>query len=369
MTRPLDLATVPDFLGTKSHIQEGQTLFFLASWIDNAGQGRRFPLHLACIGEPPSSVRYLAEQAGAQVTVHAPVSLRAGHHVGNKLRGFEVAAQTDRLFLVDVDTLVLSDLGPLAELTDCLAAAPDDCPRVSEALWRTIYPALGLPWPQERTACIAAELGLPRFPGRLQGFRVPRRELGQMLPYHNGGAVLAPWACGLRQLWEENYHRIAALFDERQGPLGNIHTSDQASLAVSIEMLKARGWGFRRLPDRFNVRWRHLFAGAVPVDEIAVLHATRFLHALPPGPLTLENLRAAARYYFEIKLRRRFSRLLAGELLRVNLIGGLWRYGEGRQVCRQLHRRVEQLCDRYVRPALEASAPRRHAGRRLTSAA
>ncbi len=75
-----DVVTVPDFAGANAHIFEARALFFLASWMERAGAAKEFPVHLACIGEPPESVRWLAERAGASITVHEPVSILPGRN-------------------------------------------------------------------------------------------------------------------------------------------------------------------------------------------------------------------------------------------------------------------------------------------------
>src|ERR1051325_3921722 len=90
-----DVVIVPDFSGKRARAFEARTLLFLASWIEFAGRARGFPLHVACIGEPPASVRWLVDRCGALISVHEPVGdgLRGS---ANKLRGLEVDARTDR---------------------------------------------------------------------------------------------------------------------------------------------------------------------------------------------------------------------------------------------------------------------------------
>ena len=65
----------PDF-GSAANRQrfEFRALFLLASWRRLAACARPYcRLHLACIGEPPRSVRALAEECGAVVSTHLPV--------------------------------------------------------------------------------------------------------------------------------------------------------------------------------------------------------------------------------------------------------------------------------------------------------
>jgi hypothetical protein len=350
-----DVVVVPDFLGDKAHVQESQVLLLLASWLEVMGANSGLPLHLACIGEPPVTVRRLAEQCGGRISIHRPLAIHPAHHVGNKLRGLEVEAETDQLLLLDADTLLLSDIRWLGHWKNCLAAAPDDCPRVTDAQWRRIYSDLAIPFPSERTPCLSVELNLPRSPGRLLGFKVPREERAMGVPYFNSGALWVPRDCGLRPIWEQNIRRIADLFPKTPRELNGIHRSDQAGLAVSLQMLRQQGHTFRRLPDVLNVRWRHLYAGTPRQDRIGVLHLTTFLHQLPPGPVREDTLRHACSNYLRTKLRRRFHRILLGEALRGNL-AACRRYRQAVTTCRQLESHLHELLGRHVQPVLESPA-------------
>ncbi|MCG8604246.1 hypothetical protein MJD09_04500, partial [bacterium] len=66
---------MPDFRPAKREVFEARTLYFLAAWIENAGLAKDFPLHLACIGRPPSTVRHLGDRCNASITVHEPLSI------------------------------------------------------------------------------------------------------------------------------------------------------------------------------------------------------------------------------------------------------------------------------------------------------
>lgn len=356
MQEPFDVVLVPDFAGRQAHIQEGQALFFLAAWRACYGGTSRLPLHLACIGTPPASVSWLAERVGARLSTHAPIGIRSDCHVGNKLRGLEIAAETERILLVDVDTLVLGDMQQIAPAAGCLAAAPEDWPTLTEADWQIIYHGLGLPLPDARMASLGAELDLPQRPRQLQRCKVRGVDPAAMWPYHNGGVVLVPAACPLRTLWEDNIRRIAGLFPMAQGERKWIHRSDQAALAVSLQMLRRQGWPFQRLPDALNTRWRHLYAGPLPLDQAGLLHLTTFLHSLPRGPVTAAGLWQAVRAYVDQKLRRRLSRVLTGDLLRGRVFPGWRQYRVARGNCRRLAERLGRLWEQSVRPALEPAA-------------
>lgn len=346
--RPFDVITVPDFSGRDNTVFEARTLVFLASWLENAATSEAYPLHLACIGAPPPSVRRLAARCHARITIHEPLRLRHDHHVGNKFRGLEIEPETDRFLLLDVDIAILSDLAPLASFGDCLAACPDDAPNVAAKDWETIYAAFDLPLPP-MIRPLVCDLDLPRHPQRLMGYEAGDGQIEAMLPYYNGGVVFAPWACGLRERWQENILRIASLYDERRETRKWIHQSDQAALAVTIQMLAAEGWSFRRLPDAFNARWQHLYAGQPDLADIAVMHCCwNFLSAISPGPVTADTIAAALERFFLRKVKHRYQRLVFGDLLRLRP-GQAWRrYRGGMARAESLCRQLEQVCRAHV---------------------
>lgn len=272
VTKAFDVVVVPDFMGEKASVFEGRTLFFLASWMENAGQARGFPLHLACIGEPPPSVRWLAAQANASITVHEPVRAdRRG--ASNKLRGLEVQGREDCLLLLDVDVLVLSDITELSQMGHCIAAAPACKARVPGQCWQKIYPALGIEPPTERIASIYGELGYPYLRKALSATQ--KLELKSMFPKYNSGVLWLPWNCELRAIWEDHIRKIAALFDETDEAWKAVLSSDEPGLATAIEFLKSRGVPFTRLPDAFHAREPHIAMGALRVCDIKLFHAMR----------------------------------------------------------------------------------------------
>lgn len=346
--RPFDVITVPDFSTGSSSVFEARTLVFLATWLEHAGSSRDFPLHLASIGEPPSRIRLLAERCGASVTVHEPLALRRNHHVGNKFRGLEVEPRTDRFLLLDVDVAILSDLAPLSRLGSCIAACPDDAPNLTLADWRRIYDGLGLPPPAMITPLVR-ELDLPRRPRRMMGYEAGDGQLDAMMPYYNGGVVFAPWDCGLRGLWERNIGRIADLFDEAAGFRKWIHSSDQAALAVSLAMLQRDGWPVDRLPDIYNARWQHLYAGRPLLDEIAVLHCCwNFLDSIGSEPVTAETMTAALNRFFHGKVEHRFQKLVFGDLLRLRPLRAMARWRQGRRNAAAACDLIDRACRRQL---------------------
>ncbi len=359
--RPFDVITVPDFSTGSKSVFEARTLVFLATWLEHAGLSRQFPLHLACIGAPPSRIRHLAERCHASVTVHEPLALRRNHHVGNKFRGLEVEPRTDRFLLLDVDVAILSDLAPLSRLGDCVAACPDDAPNLTLADWRRIYDGLGLPLPAMITPLVR-ELDLPRRPRRMMGYEAGDGQLDAMIPYYNGGVVFAPWACGLRSLWERNIVRVADLFDETAGFRKWIHASDQAALAVSLAMLQRDGWTVERLPDIYNARWQHLYAGRPRLDEIAVLHCCwNFLDSIGRDPVTPATMTAALNRFFLGKVEHRFQKLVFGDLLRLRPLQAMARWRQGRRNAAAACALIDRACRMHLAgdsrsPVVEALA-------------
>jgi hypothetical protein len=353
--RPFDVITVPDFSEGSGAVFEARTLVFLATWLEHAGTSGGFPLHLACIGEPPASVRRLADRCQARITVHRPLALRRDHHVGNKLRGLEIEPRTDRFLLLDVDVAILSDLAPLSKLGTCVAACPDDAPNLTLADWRVIYEAIGMPRPRPITPLVR-ELDLPRFPRKMMGYEASDGQLDEMVPYFNGGVVFAPWACGLRDLWKRNIVRIADLFDEARGFRKWIHNSDQAALAVSLAMLEADGWNVRRLPDAYNARWQHLYAGRPLLGEIAVLHCCwNFLDSIAGKSVSADTMSEALDRFFNVKVRHRFQKLVFGDLLRLRPLQARRRWQDGRRNAAAACDLIDRACrlhlgDGWARP-------------------
>ncbi|WP_152669507.1 hypothetical protein [Synechococcus sp. GFB01] len=343
-----DVITVPDFSGSGRAVFEARTLVFLASWMEYAGEARHYPLHLACIGEPPPSVRLLAGQCGARITVHDPLQLRQGHHVGNKLRGLEISNETENYLLLDVDIAILSDISSASALAGSLATSPDDAPNVTIRDWRVIYSTLELPLPTPIKPLVH-ELGLPRFPRRMMGFESEDNQTRLMLPYYNGGVVFAPWAADLRTHWEKSILKIASLFDESKGTRRWIHQSDQAGLAIAIAMLRRDGWDWQRLPDKFNARWQHLYAGSPEMSSIAVMHCCwSFLNSIGNAEVGLGTLKTALRHFFQKKIPHRFQKVGVGELLRLRPDRAYHGIRGGRMRTAQVHEKILFACEKHL---------------------
>jgi quercetin dioxygenase-like cupin family protein len=293
-----DVVVVPDFLCENARVFEGRTLFFLASWIENAGQSKHLPLHLACIGEPPPSVRWLAAEAKASITVHEPLRAVCGG-TANKLRGLEVRGREAGLLLLDVDVLVLSDIGGLSQMGRCIAAAPACKARVPERYWQRIYAALGMDLPTERIQSVFGETAYPHLRHALSAEQ--KAELTSMVPKYNSGVVWAPWDCDLRALWEDHIRKIAALVDERDEVSKALLLSDEPALATAIQFLKCRGVPFSRLPDVFNTREPHIAMGALRVGDVKLFHAIRLCKKMS---LDADAIHREPRAYRKMLLRR-----------------------------------------------------------------
>ena len=336
MRKAFDVVVVPDFQCHEAATFEARTLFFLVSWIENAGRGRHFPLHLACIGDPPSSVCRLAEKANAVISVHQPVGAE-GWGASNKLRGLEISGQEDRVLMLDADIVVLSDLSELADTDVCIAASPDTTQQIPEPYWQRIYGGLGMDLPEHRMLCLRDELaGKPSF--------------GPIFPYYNSGVVFLPWRCDLRTLWEDHIRRITGLFSEKDEIWQAVAYSDQAGLATSIESLRRRGIPFARLPDTFNANWLHLYWQPLKLREIKLFHCFGLFRNMVRG---LEHVDHELTRYF-IKLIQR----LVDECKRDDLSGRARRLLPAAGKAFSLSRVLRQLYGRGVSATVGRAGPK-----------
>jgi hypothetical protein len=270
----VDVVTVPDFRGPAARLFEARALAFLGSWLENAGAARAWPLHLACIGEPPPSVRALAERCGARVTLHEPVAAGLAP-TRNKLRGFDVEPRTDRLLLVDTDVFFLGDPGAAAAEPPGIAVVPSGSHRIPLEMWQRVCAALGEPIPEARILCQRGELADRLPPAALHGPR--HRE--PMVPYYNSGVLLAPWdeALVLRKQWEACLDRLAAHFPLAERANQKISVEDQLGFALTLDRLQREGHALRRLPPALHASWLQVMAEVLPVCEIAIYHAVHLL--------------------------------------------------------------------------------------------
>jgi hypothetical protein len=288
-----DVVIVPDFSGKASVTFEARTLYFLASWMEFAGDAGRFPLHLACIGEPPASVRELARRCGAIISLHDKASAELGVYA-NKLRGFEAPLRTGRILLLDVDILVLSDLSELAAIVpdDAISAAPSHSAIMLPEMWTALYARLGLTPPPDKIADFHRTLDMARD-----------REL---FPSFNTGVIVAPRDSPLSALWLEHMAVLGdfrAPWNPRLKPL-NMSVTDEPAFATALHELRRRGQLVVPLPDRFNGRWRHLYRRSPSMADFVVFHMTSsFSH----GTSLADKLRPSA-WGYQKKMFRRYGK-------------------------------------------------------------
>ncbi|MDR7485185.1 MAG: hypothetical protein QN187_07620 [Armatimonadota bacterium] len=274
----VDVVTVPDFDGPAATRFELYTLLFLAAWVEHQGASRTWPLHLACIGEPPASVRRLAEEAGASVTVHDPLLLTPGR-TSNKLRGFEVAAMTGRILLVDIDVLILRDLSPLADLVGGgLGVGPATVNHFPEETWRRIYQAVGIPYPGPTGTCWCQDDRLADFRRLTEEQRAMCR---RMPPYFNSGMVMAPGSLDFGTLWARHLRQIVRLFNGGVAlpNWGGGGEGDEHALATAVEACRQRGTSVVPIPQLYHARPLLLRSGLLTWTDVAAFHYHNALKA------------------------------------------------------------------------------------------
>ena len=342
-----DVVTVPDFRGPNAALFEARTLLFLGSWRENAGTSRDWPLHLACIGEPPPRVRALAERCGAALYDFAPFG--EGHAVTrNKLRGFEVQARTERLLLLDTDVVTLGDPRAALAIGEDVAVARAANHRMRSDEWERVYRALGEALPTQRMTSQRADVAdrIPRAALHGEHHREP------MLPYWNTGVLLVRWerAAEVRKRWEANLERLAERFADEPGSRKSL--DDQAGFAPALLWLQRQGIRSRELPHALHANWILLLAGAVRLDEIALYHAVHLYRLGPESAGQDWEARVAA--YTDFVLGHVYPRSLRGRLARARsrLAGERRELREIRALCA----RIGELTRRYVAPDSSAAA-------------
>lgn len=268
---PFDVVIVPDFSGRSAITFEARTLYFLASWLEYADANGKFPLHVACIGEPPATVRALAARCGAQITQHEPAPPALGVYA-NKLRGFEIDGHTRRIALLDVDILLLSNLSRLASAVpaDAISANPSHGPMILPRMFDELHARLGLPAPTER---------MPHFHLTLDMSEEEASKLTEssdLIPTYNTGVIVAPRDSELVPVWMEHLAVLGEYRDRWNRELDAHHmaVTDEPAFATAIHALKLRGAPFVTLPDAFNCRWRHLYRRSPRMRDLVIFHMT-----------------------------------------------------------------------------------------------
>ena len=336
-----DVVIVPDFSGRARITFEARTLYFLASWIEFAGRSADFPLQIACIGEPPETVRRLARRANARISVHAPMSDKLGVFA-NKLRGFDAPIETGRLLLLDVDILILGDLSPLANLVPkhAISAAHSHSAIILGDMWEELYARLGIAPPAKT---------MPDFHIALHDNAITP-EAGALYPSYSSGAVLAPSDSDLYPLWMEHLGVLAeyrARWTERLTPL-NMLVGDEPALATAMRVLELRGQQIVMMPDPFHGKWRHLYRRSPTLEQFALFHMSSSFAA---GETLEEKLDPRSMFYTNKLFRRYTKRWLKHSSS--HLTEALRYYLPASLELRKLRPLMHRLHDSYIRGVLD----------------
>ena len=263
MTRSsFDVVIVADFSDQNLNRFETLTLFFLASWLEFGGSSRELPLHIACIGDPPDTVKSLAGECNALISIHSPI-LFGGF--ANKLRGFDVDRKTDHLLLLDSDMLILSSIHQLLEVLgeNCISASATNGPCiVPPKEWREVHEMLSIPYPEQQVVPLNKEVDC--------FLSLPYRDWEFFPPYYNGGIVFSPWDSGLGEIWRGHLIKITEIAERKA------KRSNQPSLCTAITYLQTKGVNFQLLPDEYHVRWQHIASGAVTSKNAKLMHTIGF---------------------------------------------------------------------------------------------
>lgn len=218
---------------------EARVLFFLASWVEltNPRLRARFPLHLACVGEPPGSVQLLAAACGARVRLGSASSLLA----------LEPETETGRMLVAPNDTIALRapDRWEQAPAGAALLLTPASKPAAGVD-WPAVYEAAGVPAPGERINSARGDLREVREP---------------MWPFYQSRSFWTADPTGLRAGWAR---RLDQASDDRIG------------LSVAAVELGSIG----RLPDSCCARLAHWEAGALLPSDTCLYQAAGLFQGL-----------------------------------------------------------------------------------------
>jgi hypothetical protein len=251
-----------------------------------------------------------------------------------------------------VDTFILGDPAPLRKLKGRLAAAPSARPRIPEAIWERLYRDFRMAVPGERIRSIGGELSVLKTREQVAW---QERERNRMVPYYNSGVVVAPRNCSLRSLWEDYIRRIGAAVSEQDGPIKVIHQSDQAGLAVAIQAMRNRGATFEMLPQSWHVNWRHLYAGAVAVNDAVIYHACGFMRGMGCARVTEGKLSECVSEYCHRKLKQSFREAMWIDVKQFEWRRAINSYLRGISQAKELRRKLTHLCGQYIYPVLRES--------------
>lgn len=260
-----------DFDGSQARAFALLVQVFLAAWMEHRGASRAWPVHVVAIGDPPSAVTRMARAAGARVVRRPPLIVNP-KRTSNKLRGFEIDAESGHIVLLDADTLVLRDLAPLLEVTrDAIGVNSSTANHFPEPTWRRMFEIAGVPYPGPVGTCWCQD---PRI-ASARGLDAERLALVRSSPpYFNSGVVVAPVAAGLAARWHDHLTRISPLFSGASAlPYwGQAGLGDEHALATALESLRLEGVGVVEIPKAFHARPVLLRAGTHAWKDFAILH-------------------------------------------------------------------------------------------------
>ena len=341
----IDVIVVPDFSSWDVPVFTARTLFFLGSWLEHPGKSRNWPLHVACVGDPPPCVRELAAQCGASLTVHPNPNTPKNIFL-NKFMGFKIRPKTKSFFLIDVDILINGDLSPLAEMGPCISALPNSHNLVPMEIWETLYAHFGVPLSEDRILCLRGQ-----YSEKLRKDFLRHNELEPMPPYFNGGVLLAPWESGLHTLWEQYTRNAYESFAELGGDWRFVANEDQATLAVAIAKKRQDGVSFVTTPPEFHGNYVFYWSGVLNYADTRLFHAIE-LFRCGDREKPLDVIKEVDLYEAHL-LRGVYTKNLGGRVTQVlHKLSG----ADGSPVAieiKKLVRRIKLIVERYVAPGME----------------
>lgn len=280
---------------------EARLLFFLSSWLEltNPRMRAAFPLHLACVGEPPGSVQLLAEAGGARVRV-APAS---------PLLALEIAPGTGRVLVVENGTIAL-------QAPDRWAPGPAGA---ALRLTPASKPAAGVDWP-----AVYAAAGVPAPARRINSARADLRGGSEpMWPFYQARSFWTADPAGLRAAWARGLETAP---DER----------------VALTVAAARWGALGRLPDALGARLAHWEAGALLPGDTQLFQAPGLFQGLTDA--------AEIRGRLDAYGGRVDAAIESGFTSR-----GWWTRKRARLGAKGFRSHLHQLFRRHAAPALRAS--------------
>lgn len=341
--KKFDIIIVPDFSGKARELFKIRTLFFLASWLEYGGLTKTYPLHIACIGQPPKSVRALGGRCHASFTEHQPL-----HEGGflNKLRGLDITGKTEHALLLDADVLLFSDISDLTTILPphCISADVANDAHLSNSQWTLIYSILNLLCPEIRIVTLnrRIQVNMNNNPNY--------EESTATFPYYNSGILFFPWACNLQNCWIEHFFKISKILHENFNlPNKRIHLMDQPALATAITSLQLQEIPFYPLPRTYHVRWQHIYA------RLSSIRETKLFHAVGIFKDNNQDLKKAIEIYQQILTHQctialEKSRTEINYLTKISII---IRYKLALRDISILHAKLTQLYTKYVQPILD----------------